>query len=77
MGVDVDGMEGFVEANREVMGAVIQAYEEERERMIGLRRERMSEFIANARTEIESLWEELMVEDEQRDDFAAFADGEL
>ena len=75
MGVDVDGMEGFVEANREVMGAVIQAYEEERERMIGLRRERMSEFIANARTEIESLWEELMVGDEQRDDFVAFVDG--
>jgi len=78
MGVDVDGIEGFVEANRRSTGAVIQAYEEELERMIDLRRERMGEFIANARTEIESLWEELMVGDEQRDDdFAAFADGEL
>jgi len=77
MGVDVDGMEGFVEANRGSMGAVIQAYEEELERMIDLRRERMGEFIANACTEIESLWEELMVGDERQDDFAAFADGEL
>jgi len=77
MGVDVDGMEGFVEANRGSTGTVIRAYEEELERMIDLRRERMGEFIANARTEIESLWEELMVRDEQRDDFAAFVDGEL
>jgi len=77
MGVDVDAMEGFVEANRGSTGAVIQAYEEELERMIDLRRERMGEFIANARMEIESLWEELMVGDEQRDDFAAFIDGEL
>jgi len=76
MGVDVDGMEGFVEANCGSTGAVIQVYEE-LERMIDLRRERMGEFIANARTEIESLWEELMVGDEQRDDFAAFVDGEL
>jgi len=37
----------------------------------------MGEFIANARTEIESLWDELMVGDEQRDDFAAFVDGGL
>ena len=45
--------------------------------MIYLRRERMGEFIANARTEIGILWEELMIGDEQRDDFAAFVDGEL
>jgi len=63
IGVDVDRVEGFVEANRGSTGAVIQAYEEELERTIDLRRERMGEFIANARTEIESLWEELMVGD--------------
>jgi len=77
MGVDVDGMEGFVEANLGSTGAVIQAYEEELKRMIDLRRERMGEFIANARMEVESLWEELMVGDEQRNDFGAFVDGEL
>jgi len=47
MGGDVDAMEGFVEANRGSTGAVIQAYEEELERMIDLRRERMGEFIAS------------------------------
>ena len=48
----MEGIEGFVEANRGSTGAVIQAYEEELERMIDLRRERMGEFITNARTEI-------------------------
>ncbi|OAX36392.1 hypothetical protein K503DRAFT_744433 [Rhizopogon vinicolor AM-OR11-026] len=76
MGVDVDAMDGFVEANRGSTGSVIQAYEEELERMIDLKRERMGEFIANARTEIESLWEELMVGEDERNDFAAFADDE-
>jgi hypothetical protein len=61
MGVDEDVMDGFVEANRGTTPPVVQAYEEELERMIDLKRERMGEFIANARTEIESLWEELMV----------------
>ncbi|KAG1745761.1 microtubule associated protein-domain-containing protein [Suillus lakei] len=44
-------------ANRGTTPPVVQAYEEELERMIDLKRERMGEFIANARTEIESLWE--------------------
>ena len=45
------GMEGFVEANRGSTGVVFQACEEELERMIDLRRERIGEFIANARAE--------------------------
>jgi protein regulator of cytokinesis 1 len=77
MGVDEEAMDGFVEANRGTTPPVVQAYEEELERMIDLKRERMGEFIANARTEIESLWEELMVGEVERNDFAAFADGEL
>ncbi|KAG2742499.1 hypothetical protein P692DRAFT_20956079 [Suillus brevipes Sb2] len=76
MGVDEDVMDGFVEANRGTMPPVVQAYEEELERMIDLKRERMGEFIANARTEIESLWEELLVGEVERNDFAAFADDE-
>lgn len=77
MGVGEEGMDGFVEANRGTTPSVVQAYEEELERMIDLKRERMGEFIANARTEIESLWEELMVGEDERNDFAAFADGEF
>ena len=77
MGVDEAAMDGFVDANRSSTGATIQAYEEELERMIDFKRERMGEFIANARTEIEDLWEELMVGEEERNDFAAFVDGEF
>ncbi|KAG1763554.1 microtubule associated protein-domain-containing protein [Suillus occidentalis] len=76
MGVDEDAMDGFVEANRGTTPPVVQAYEEELERMIDLKRERMGEFIANARIEIESLWEELLVGEVERNDFAAFADDE-
>ncbi|KIK40491.1 hypothetical protein CY34DRAFT_807174 [Suillus luteus UH-Slu-Lm8-n1] len=76
MGVGEEAMDGFVEANRGTTPPVVQAYEEELERMIDLKRERMGEFIANARTEIESLWEELMVGEDERNDFAAFADDE-
>lgn len=43
--------------------------------MIDLKRERMGEFIWNARSEIESLWNELMTEEDERADFAAFVDG--
>lgn len=43
--------------------------------MIDLKRERMGEFIGNARSEIESLWNELMTGEDERADFAAFADG--
>ncbi|KAG1724964.1 microtubule associated protein-domain-containing protein, partial [Suillus lakei] len=76
MGVGEEAMDGFVEANRGTTPPVVQAYEKELERMIDLKRERMGEFIANARTEIESPWEELMVGEDERNDFAAFADDE-
>ncbi|KAG1838148.1 hypothetical protein DFJ58DRAFT_733982 [Suillus subalutaceus] len=64
MGVDEEAMYDFVAANRRTTPSVVQAYEEELERMIDLKHERMCEFIANVRTEIESLWEELLVEEE-------------
>ncbi|KAF9223144.1 hypothetical protein BS17DRAFT_782435 [Gyrodon lividus] len=76
MGVDDGAMDGFVEANRGTTPQVIQAYEEELERMIDLKRERMGEFIGNARSEIESLWNELITGEDERADFAAFADDE-
>ena len=43
--------------------------------MIDLKRERMGEFIWNARSEIESVWNELMMGGDERADFAAFVDG--
>lgn len=43
--------------------------------MIDLKRESMGEFIGNARSEIESLWNELMMGEDERADFAAFVDG--
>ncbi|KAF9240057.1 microtubule associated protein-domain-containing protein [Melanogaster broomeanus] len=76
MGVDDEAIDGFVETNRGTTPQVIQAYEEELERMIDLKRERMGEFIGNARSEIESLWDKLMTGEDERADFAAFADDE-
>ncbi|KAF8554517.1 hypothetical protein OG21DRAFT_1508849 [Imleria badia] len=76
MGVDDGAMDAFVDANRGTTPQVIQAYEEELERMIDLKRERMGEFIWNARSEIETLWNELMTGEDERADFAAFADDE-
>ncbi|KAI9566101.1 microtubule associated protein-domain-containing protein [Boletus coccyginus] len=76
MGVDDVAMDAFVEANRGTTPHAIQAYEEELERMIDLKRERMGEFIWNARSEIESLWNELMTGEDERADFAAFVDDE-
>ncbi|KIJ16234.1 hypothetical protein PAXINDRAFT_114030 [Paxillus involutus ATCC 200175] len=76
MGVNDQAMDGFIEANSGTTPQVIQAYEEELERMIDLKRERMGEFIGNARSEIESLWNDLMTSEDERADFAAFADDE-
>lgn len=72
MGVDVAVMDGFVEVNHRIIGTAIQGYEGELERVINFKRERICEFIANACTEIESLWEKFMIGEE--DDFAAFSD---
>ncbi len=47
----------------------VQQYEEELERMLELKRERMGTFVENAREEIVKLWDDLMVGDEERADF--------
>jgi Ase1/PRC1/MAP65 family protein len=44
--------------------------------MLELKRESMSVFISNARAEIEYLWDELILGDEERGSFAPFVDGE-
>jgi len=70
-------MDAFVEAHRGSTEETVREYEEELERMLELKRERMGVFVGSAREEIVRLWEVLMVGEEERADFAPFADGEL
>lgn len=76
LGVSDADMDAFVEAQRGTTEITIKAYEEELERMLELKRERMGTFIENARNEITNLWDDLMVGEEERADFAPFFDGE-
>ncbi|KAI0313957.1 microtubule associated protein-domain-containing protein [Amylostereum chailletii] len=76
LGVPDEAMDGFVEAHRGSTEETVREYEEELERMLELKRERMSTFVENARAEIERLWEELMVGEDERADFVPFYDDE-
>lgn len=76
LGVPDEAMDGFVENHRGSSEAVVEAYEQELERMLELKRESMGVFIANARAEIEKLWDELMVGEEEMSDFVYFREGE-
>ncbi|KAF8586752.1 hypothetical protein K439DRAFT_916927 [Ramaria rubella] len=76
LGVEEAEMDAFVDANRGSAEANVQAYEAEHERMLDLKRESMSIFITNARAEIERLWDELILGDEERGAFAPFIDDE-
>ena len=75
LGVPEESMDGFVEEHRGSTEETVRSYEEELERMLELKRERMGTFIDNARDEIIKLWDDLMVGEEEREDFAPFADG--
>ena len=75
LGVPEEAMDGFVDEHRGSTEDTVRAYEEELERMLELRQERMGTFIENARNEITKLWDDLMVGEEEREDFAPFADG--
>lgn len=75
LGVSIEDMDAFVESHRGSTEQTVQAYEEELERMLELKRERMGTFVENAREEIVKLWDDLMVGEEERADFAPFADG--
>ena len=75
LGVPEEAMDEFVEEHRGSTEDTVRAYEEELERMLELKRERMGTFIENARNEIIKLWDDLMVGEEEREDFAPFADG--
>ena len=75
LGVPEGAMDEFVDEHRGSTEDTISAYEEELERMLELKRERMGTFIENARNEIIKLWDDLMIGEEEREDFAPFADG--
>ena len=75
LGVPEEAMDEFVDEHRGSTEDTVSAYEEELERMLELKRERMGTFIENARNEIVKLWGDLMVGEEEREDFAPFADG--
>jgi len=75
MGVPDEAMDAFVENNRGSTEETVQRYEEELERMLELKKERMGAFVENAREEITRLWDELMVADDEKADFAPFVDG--
>jgi len=74
--VDPEDMDAFVDVNRGSTEECVRAYEEELERMLELKRERMGEFIQSAREQILRLWDELMTGEEERGAFGAFVDDE-
>jgi protein regulator of cytokinesis 1 len=76
LGVPDDAMDGFVDAHRGSTEETIREYEAELERMLELKRERMSAFVENARNEISKLWDELLIGEEERADFLPYFDGE-
>ena len=75
LGVAEADMDAFVETHRGSTEETVQEYEEELERMLELKRERMGTFVGSAREEIMKLWDDLMIGEEERADFAPFADG--
>jgi len=75
LGVAESDMDAFVENHRGSTEETIQEYEEELERMLELKQERMSTFVESAREEILRLWDDLLIGEEERADFAPFADG--
>jgi protein regulator of cytokinesis 1 len=75
MGISDTDIDEFVELNRGSAAENVRAYEMELERMLEMKRERMSVFIGNARAEIERLWDDLMWSEEERETFTAFHDG--
>ena len=76
LGVPDADMDAFVEAQRGSTDETVRAYEEELERMLELKRESMSKFIANARAEIEALWDDVMAGEDERGAFGPMVDDE-
>jgi Ase1/PRC1/MAP65 family protein len=75
LGVSDEDMDAFVEQHRGSTEQIVREYQEELARMLELKRESMHAFVASAREEITKLWDELMIGEEERADFAPFFDG--
>ncbi|KAI9511990.1 microtubule associated protein-domain-containing protein [Russula earlei] len=76
LGVPDTAMDGFVDAHRGSTEETIREYEAELERMLELKRERMTAFVENARGEIAKLWDELLIGEEGRGGFTPYFDDE-
>ncbi|KLO17899.1 hypothetical protein SCHPADRAFT_845934 [Schizopora paradoxa] len=72
--ISVDEMEQFMEQHKGVTDECVAAYEKELEGMMRIKRERMEEFVENARSEIKVLWDELMMSPEERNEFMPFSE---
>jgi protein regulator of cytokinesis 1 len=69
-------IDGFVERYRGSTLDSVRAYEEELERMMELKRERMGVFVQSAREEIARLWGEGMVGEGEKRGFGGFLEEE-
>ncbi|KAJ7040686.1 microtubule associated protein [Mycena alexandri] len=76
LGVAEADMDAFVETHRGSTEETMGEYEEELERMLELKRERMGTFVGSAREEIDKLWDELMVGEEERMGWIPYFDDE-
>ncbi|KAF5364429.1 hypothetical protein D9758_010716 [Tetrapyrgos nigripes] len=72
--VDQEDMDVFVDMNRGSTEECVRAYEDELERMLELKRERMGDFIQRTRGQIFRLCDELMTGEEERGASGAFMD---
>ncbi|KAF5339848.1 hypothetical protein D9611_009161 [Ephemerocybe angulata] len=77
LGVDEAAMDSFVDMHRGSTEETVREYEEELERMLELKQESMAQFVQSAREEVVKLWDDLMIGEEERADFAPFADAEM
>ncbi|KAH6909929.1 microtubule associated protein-domain-containing protein [Coprinopsis sp. MPI-PUGE-AT-0042] len=68
LGVDESDMDAFVDMNRGSTEDMVWQYEEELNRMLELRQERIGQFVESAREEIGQLWDDLMVGEHERAD---------
>ena len=59
-------MDAFVDMNRGSTEDTVRQYEEELNRMLAWKQERMGQFVESAREEIKQLWDDLMVGEEER-----------
>ncbi|KAG8935183.1 hypothetical protein FRC01_007416 [Tulasnella sp. 417] len=75
--VSEEEMDAFIDENRGSTEEVVAAYQAELDRMLELRKERMSTFIIGARKEIEGLWDDLLFGEEERAEFAPYQDDEF